>query len=231
MAALSALQPGSARHVRTHLLDPPRDAALAGGARDRARRVPRGRRQAAVWRPAVRRASRAARCRSSAAGSPMPTARGARVTPPPATATAEPLAPPLHRRPCRTSARCSGSAPRARVRGRLALLGPAFAAAIAYVDPGNFATNITAGATYATCWCGCSSSRTRWRCSSSTGRRRPGSPPVRASPSWRAAFRRQVTRGLWVQAEIIAIATDLAEVLGGAMALHLLFGVPPLAAA
>ncbi len=37
---------------------------------------------------------------------------------------------------------------RGRMRGRLALLGPAFVAAVAYIDPGNFATNITAGARY-----------------------------------------------------------------------------------
>jgi manganese transport protein len=43
---------------------------------------------------------------------------------------------------------------RGRVRGTLALLGPAFVAAVAYIDPGNFATNITAGAGMAICWCG-----------------------------------------------------------------------------
>jgi len=46
----------------------------------------------------------------------------------------------------------------------------------------------------------------------------------------RAHFRRPVTWGLWVQAEIIAIATDLAEFVGAAVALNLLFGVPPFAA-
>ncbi len=42
----------------------------------------------------------------------------------------------------------------------------------------------------------------------------------------RAHFPRPVTRGLWVQAELVAMATDLAEVIGGAIALHLLFGLP-----
>ena len=46
----------------------------------------------------------------------------------------------------------------------------------------------------------------------------------------RAHFPRPVTWGLWVQAEIVAIATDLAEFVGAAIALNLLFGVPPFAA-
>ena len=45
----------------------------------------------------------------------------------------------------------------------------------------------------------------------------------------RARFPRPVTWGLWVQAEIVAIATDLAEFVGAAIALNLLFGVPPFA--
>ncbi len=44
----------------------------------------------------------------------------------------------------------------------VALLGPAFVAAIAYVDPGNVAANVTAGARYGFLWCGCWWSRARW---------------------------------------------------------------------
>ena len=50
--------------------------------------------------------------------------------------------------------------PRARSRGVVAMLGPAFVAAVAYIDPGNFATNIAGGAKYGYMLCGSSSSRT-----------------------------------------------------------------------
>ena len=117
---------------------------------------------------------------------------------------------------------------RGRLRGRAGLLGPAFVAAIAYVDPGNFATNFSAGAQfgYLLLWVivaanlhgdahpvavGASSGL-------ATGRNLP--------ELCREHFPRPVSRGLWVQAELVAIATDLAEVIGGAIALHLLFGIP-----
>ncbi len=47
----------------------------------------------------------------------------------------------------------------------------------------------------------------------------------------REHFPRPVTRGLWVQAELVAMATDLAEIIGGAIALNLLFGLPAAAPA
>ena len=53
---------------------------------------------------------------------------------------------------------------RGRLRGAIAVLGPAFVACIAYVDPGNFATNIAGGAQFGYSCCGCSSPRTSWGC-------------------------------------------------------------------
>ncbi len=116
------------------------------------------------------------------------------------------------------------------VRGPLPLLGPAFVAAIAYIDPGNFATNITAGSRYGylLVWVVVVSNLMAMliqylsaKAGIATGRNLP--------ELCRDHFPPRVTRGLWVQAEVVAIATDLAEVLGGAIALQLLFGLPLLA--
>ena len=116
------------------------------------------------------------------------------------------------------------------VRGPLPLLGPAFVAAIAYIDPGNFATNITAGSRYGylLVWVVVVSNLMAMliqylsaKAGIATGKNLP--------ELCRDHFPRPVTRGLWVQAELVAIATDLAEVLGGAIALQLLFGLPLLA--
>ena len=117
------------------------------------------------------------------------------------------------------------------VRGRLALLGPAFVAAVAYIDPGNFATNITGGAKYGylLVWVIVAANLMAMlvqylsaKVGVATGRNLPELA--------RDALPRPVTWGLWVQAEIIAIATDLAEFVGAAIALNLLFGVPPFTA-
>ena len=113
------------------------------------------------------------------------------------------------------------------VRGPLPLFGPAFVAAIAYVDPGNFATNITAGSTYGylLLWVLIVSNLMAMliqylsaKAGIATGKS--------LGELCRDVYPRRVTYGLWAQAEIVAIATDLAEVLGGALALRLLFGLP-----
>ena len=118
----------------------------------------------------------------------------------------------------------------ARVGGPLPLLGPAFVAAVAYVDPGNFATNITAGSAYGylLVWVVVVSNLMAMliqylaaKAAIATGANLP--------ELCREHFPRPVVRGLWAQAEVVAIATDLAEVLGGAIALNLLFGMPLLA--
>jgi manganese transport protein len=117
------------------------------------------------------------------------------------------------------------------IRGRLALLGPAFVAAVAYIDPGNFATNITGGAKYGylLVWVIIAANLMAMlvqylsaKVGVATGRNLP--------ELCRDALPRPVTWGLWIQAEIIAIATDLAEFVGAAIALNLLFGVPPFTA-
>jgi manganese transport protein len=120
---------------------------------------------------------------------------------------------------------------RGRIRGRLALLGPAFVAAVAYIDPGNFATNISGGAKYGflLVWVILAANLMAMLVqylSAKVGVATGHSLPELC----RAHFPRPVTWGLWVQAEAIAIATDLAEFVGAAVALNLLFGVPPFAA-
>ncbi len=113
------------------------------------------------------------------------------------------------------------------VRGPVALLGPAFVAAIAYVDPGNFATNVSAGAEfgYLLAWVIVTANLMAMLIQSLSGK--IGLATGRNLPELcREHFPRPVTRGLWVQAELVAMATDLAEVIGGAIALNLLFGLP-----
>jgi manganese transport protein len=125
----------------------------------------------------------------------------------------------------------AGQPPARRKRGRrralLGLLGPAFVAAIAYVDPGNVAANLTAGARYGylLVWvlvvANVIAVLVQYQSAKLgivTGRSLPEILGERLKPGWRRAF--------WVQAEIVAAATDLAEVVGGAVALHLLFGLP-----
>jgi len=114
-----------------------------------------------------------------------------------------------------------------RMRGVLPHLGAAFVAAIAYVDPGNFATNIAGGAKfgYLLLWVvlvanlmGILIQNLSAKVGVATGRNLP--------ELCRELFPRPVSWGLWVQAELIAMATDLAEFVGAAIALNLLFGVP-----
>ena len=117
------------------------------------------------------------------------------------------------------------------IRGRVALLGPAFVAAVAYIDPGNFATNIAGGAKYGflLVWVIVAANLMAMLVqylSAKVGIATGMSLPELC----RAHLPRPATWGLWVQAEIIAIATDLAEFVGAAIALNLLFGVPPFAA-
>jgi manganese transport protein len=105
--------------------------------------------------------------------------------------------------------------------------GPAFVAAIAYVDPGNFATNFTGGATfgYQLVWVIVAANLMAMLIQSLSAKL--GLVTGRDLPELcRERFPRPVTRGLWVQAELVAMATDLAEIIGGALALYLLFGVP-----
>ena len=106
-------------------------------------------------------------------------------------------------------------------------LGPAFVAAVAYIDPGNFATNIAGGAKfgYMLLWVVLAANLIAMliqtlsaKLGIATGRNLP--------ELCRALFSRRTSRGLWVQAELVAMATDVAEVVGAALGLNLLFGIP-----
>ncbi|MFZ0231361.1 MAG: Nramp family divalent metal transporter [Mycobacterium sp.] len=107
------------------------------------------------------------------------------------------------------------------------LLGPAFVAAIAYVDPGNVAANISAGAHFgfsllwviviANVMAGLVQYLSA-KLGLVTGRSLPEAVGAQLS--------RPARLGYWVQAEIVAMATDVAEVIGGAIALHILFRLP-----
>src|SRR6476646_2050395 len=110
--------------------------------------------------------------------------------------------------------------------GLLPFLGPAFIACVAYMDPGNFATNIAGGAKFGftLVWVIVASNLMAMliqtlsaKLGIATGRNLP--------EICRETFSRRTSLGLWVQAEAIAMATDLAEFLGAAIGFHLLFGI------
>ena len=110
------------------------------------------------------------------------------------------------------------------------LLGPAFVASVAYVDPGNVAANLTAGAQYGylLVWVLVAANAMAVlvqylsaKLGLVTGSSLPELLGKRLPRGRRLAY--------WVQAEGVAAATDLAEVIGGAIALHILFGIPLLA--
>ncbi|WP_448626145.1 Nramp family divalent metal transporter [Geodermatophilus sp. URMC 64] len=107
------------------------------------------------------------------------------------------------------------------------LLGPAFVAAVAYVDPGNFATNFSGGAAfgYTLLWVIVAANLMAMLIQSLTAKLGMATGRDLATLC-RERLPRPVTWVLWVQAEAVAIATDLAEIVGGAVALYLLFGVP-----
>src|SRR5439155_12722415 len=118
----------------------------------------------------------------------------------------------------------------ARVRAGSALLGPAFVAAIAYVDPGNVASNISAGARYGylLVWVIVAANLMAVlvqylsaKLGLVTGMSLPEALRARMPRGARLAY--------WAQAEVVAMATDLAEVVGGAIALILLFDLPLIA--
>ena len=111
------------------------------------------------------------------------------------------------------------------------LLGPALVAGVAYLDPGNVASNMTAGAQfgYLLVWVVVVGNLVAWlvqylsaKLGIATGKSLTQILGERIKNKW-------LRRGFWVQAEIVAMATDLAEVVGGAIALNLLFGFPLLA--
>lgn len=114
----------------------------------------------------------------------------------------------------------------------LPFLGPAFVASVAYIDPGNFATNIQGGAQfgYMLLWVIVASNLTAMlvqalsaKLGIATGRN--------LAEMCRDRFARPVVWGMWVVSELVAMATDLAEFLGAALGLYLLFHIPLMTAA
>ena len=116
---------------------------------------------------------------------------------------------------------------RVNARRTLAMLGPAFVAAVAYVDPGNFAANFSAGAKYGylLLWVLVVANLMAMlvqylsaKVGLVTGKSVPEVVAEKLGRKSRLAY--------WLQAELVAIACDIAEVVGGALALNLLFDVP-----
>ncbi len=109
----------------------------------------------------------------------------------------------------------------------LPFLGPAFVAAVAYIDPGNFATNIAGGAKfgYLLLWVVLAANLIAMvvqtqsaKLGIATGKNLP--------ELCRERFSRRASVGLWLQAEVVAMACDVAEVVGAALGLNLIFGIP-----
>jgi manganese transport protein len=106
-------------------------------------------------------------------------------------------------------------------------LGPAFIAAVAYIDPGNFATNIAGGAKfgYLLLWVILSANLIAMLVQTQSAKLGIATGKNLAELC-REAFSRRTSIGLWLQAELVAMACDIAEVVGAALGLNLLFGIP-----
>lgn len=113
------------------------------------------------------------------------------------------------------------------LRARLLVAGPAFVAAIAYIDPGNFATNFAAGSQYGylLLWVIVAANLLAMMVQTLSAKLGLATG-LNLAELCRERFSTPVRWGMWAQAEVVAIATDLAEVIGGAVALYLLFGIP-----
>jgi manganese transport protein len=117
------------------------------------------------------------------------------------------------------------------VRALLPFLGPAFVAAVAYVDPGNFATNVTAGARYGytLLWVVLTANLVAMLVQSMSAKLGIATG-LNLAEVCRDRLPRWANWLLWAQAEVVAMATDLAEFVGAAIGLNLLFGIPLLPA-
>ena len=106
-------------------------------------------------------------------------------------------------------------------------LGPSFVAAVAYIDPGNFATNIAGGAKfgYLLLWVILSANLIAMVVQTQSAKLGIATGKNLAELC-RESFSRRTSVGLWLQAEVVAMATDIAEVVGAALGLNLLFGIP-----
>lgn len=109
----------------------------------------------------------------------------------------------------------------------LPFMGPAFIASVAYMDPGNFATNIQGGAEfgYTLLWVIVASNLMAMLIQSLSAKLGIASG-LNLAEQCRNNFPRPIVWGMWVISELVAMATDLAEFLGAALGLNLLFGIP-----
>jgi manganese transport protein len=125
------------------------------------------------------------------------------------------------------SAEASLAGKRRGIKATWPFLGPAFIACVAYVDPGNFATNMAGGAKfgYLLLWVIVVANLMAMLIQSMSAKLGIATG-MNLPEVCRERFPRPVTVALWVQAEAIAMATDLAEFLGAALGLNLLFGIP-----
>jgi manganese transport protein len=124
-----------------------------------------------------------------------------------------------------TSSQPAALLPNLKTRQALYWFGPAFVASIAYIDPGNFATNFAGGTSFGykllwvLLWSNAMAILIQYlsaKLGIATGRTLP--------QNCREHFSRRTAIGLWVAAELSALATDLAEFLGAALGFYLLFG-------
>jgi manganese transport protein len=121
----------------------------------------------------------------------------------------------------------SGKSRKSRLARLWPFLGPAFVACVAYIDPGNFATNLEGGAKYgylliwvvlASNLIGMLIQALSAKLGIATGRN--------LAELFREHYPRWLTLAMWVLMEVVAMATDLAEFLGAALGFYLLFGMP-----
>jgi manganese transport protein len=109
----------------------------------------------------------------------------------------------------------------------LPFMGPAFIASVAYIDPGNYATNIQGGAQfgYTLLWVIVASNLMAMLIQGISAKLGIATG-LNLAEQCRAHFSRPVAIGLWILMELVAMATDLAEFLGAAIGFNLLFGIP-----
>jgi manganese transport protein len=106
-------------------------------------------------------------------------------------------------------------------------LGPAFIAAVAYIDPGNFATNVSGGAKfgYMLLWVVLAANLVAMVVQAQSAKLGIATGKNLAELC-RERFSRRTSIFLWLQAEIVAMACDIAEIVGASLGLNLLFGIP-----
>ncbi|MGB8982781.1 MAG: Nramp family divalent metal transporter, partial [Anaerolineales bacterium] len=121
----------------------------------------------------------------------------------------------------------TGTSKKGRLARLMPFLGPAFIASVAYMDPGNFATNIQGGAKFGfqLLWVIVASNLMAMLIQSLSAKLGIATGQNLAEHC-RNEFSKPVVITMWVIGELVAIATDLAEFLGAALGFYLLFGMP-----